>query len=59
MTVNLLIAGVAGAGIPIVMERLGQDPAQSSNIILTTVTDVLGFASFLGFAVIARPWLLS
>ncbi len=59
MTVNLLIAGVAGAGIPIIMERLGQDPAQSSNIILTTVTDVLGFASFLGFAVIARPWLLS
>jgi magnesium transporter len=59
MTVNLLIAGVAGAGIPIIMERLGQDPAQSSNIILTTVTDVLGFASFLGFAVLARPWLLS
>ena len=59
MTVNLLVAGVAGAGIPIIMERLGQDPAQSSNIILTTVTDVLGFASFLGFAVLARPWLLS
>lgn len=59
MTVNLFIAGVAGAGIPLIMERLGQDPAQSSNIILTTVTDVLGFASFLGFAVLARPWLLS
>ena len=59
MTVNLLVAGVAGAGIPIIMERLGQDPAQSSNIILTTVTDVLGFASFLGFAVLARPWLLN
>ena len=59
MTVNLLVAGVAGAGIPIIMERLGQDPAQGSNIILTTVTDVLGFASFLGFAVLARPWLLS
>ena len=59
MTVNLLVAGVAGAGIPLIMERLGQDPAQSSNIILTTVTDVLGFASFLGFAVLARPWLLS
>ncbi len=59
MTVNLMVAGVAGAGIPLIMERLGQDPAQSSNIILTTVTDVLGFASFLGFAVLARPWLLS
>ena len=58
MTVNLLVAGIAGAGIPLVMERLGQDPAQSSNIILTTVTDVLGFVSFLGFAVLARPWLV-
>jgi magnesium transporter len=39
------------------MQRLGQDPAQSSNIILTTVTDVLGFATFLGFALLARPYL--
>lgn len=58
MTVNLFVAGIAGAGIPILMDRLGQDPAQGSNIILTTVTDVLGFASFLGFAVLAKPWLL-
>ena len=59
MTVNLVIAGIAGAGIPLMMERFGQDPAQSSNIILTTVTDIIGFASFLGFAVLARPWLLA
>lgn len=58
MTVNLVVAGLAGAGIPIVMQRLNQDPAQSSNIILTTVTDVLGFAAFLGFALLARPYLL-
>ncbi|UCH24887.1 MAG: magnesium transporter [Trueperaceae bacterium] len=55
MTINLTIAGVAGALIPIVMERLGRDPAQSSNIILTTVTDVFGFATFLGLALLARP----
>ena len=57
MTVNLIVAGVAGATIPILMERWGQDPAQSSNIILTTVTDIIGFASFLGLAVLAMPWL--
>jgi magnesium transporter len=59
MTGNLVVAGVAGAAIPVVMERLGQDPAQSSNIILTTITDVVGFASFLGLALLARPWLLA
>lgn len=58
MTFNLVMAGVAGAAIPVVMERFGQDPAQSSNIILTTVTDIVGFASFLGLAVAARGWLL-
>jgi magnesium transporter len=36
--------------IPIALTRLGQDPAQSSTIVLTTVTDVAGFFSFLGIA---------
>ena len=44
------IAGLAGAIIPIVLQALDQDPAQSSSIILTTVTDVVGFFSFLGLA---------
>ncbi|MEZ4605250.1 MAG: magnesium transporter [Deinococcales bacterium] len=57
MMANLVIAGVSGAAIPLIMERLGQDPAQSSNIILTTVTDIVGFAAFLGLAMLARPWL--
>lgn len=59
MTINLLIAGVAGAAIPMMMQRFGQDPAQSSNIFLTTITDVVGFAAFLGLAMLARPWLLA
>ena len=59
MTFNLVMAGVAGAAIPVIMERFGQDPAQSSNIILTTVTDIVGFASFLGLAVAAKGWLLA
>ena len=50
MVLSMVIAGVAGAVIPIALTRLGQDPAQSSTIILTTVTDVAGFLSFLGIA---------
>ena len=50
MVVNMIVACVAGAGIPILMKTLGRDPAQSSSIILTTFTDVIGFFSFLGLA---------
>jgi magnesium transporter len=50
MVLSMVIAGVAGALIPIALTRLGQDPAQSSTIVLTTVTDVAGFMSFLGIA---------
>lgn len=52
MVMSMAAAGVAGASVPIVLKRLGQDPAQSSSIILTTVTDVVGFSSFLGLATI-------
>ncbi|KAA3592877.1 MAG: magnesium transporter [Candidatus Scalindua sp. AMX11] len=51
MIVNMIVAGFAGATIPIVMKKLGIDPAQSSSIILTTITDVVGFFAFLSFAV--------
>lgn len=50
MIVSMVTAGIAGAVIPIALTRLGQDPAQSSTIVLTTVTDVAGFLSFLGIA---------
>jgi magnesium transporter len=50
MVASMLIASIAGSVIPIVLTRLGQDPAQSSTILLTTVTDVSGFMSFLGVA---------
>ena len=53
MVLSMTIAGLAGASVPIVLERLGQDPAQASSIILTTVTDVIGFLSFLGLATLA------
>lgn len=47
---NLIIAGIAGSGIPLVLRRLGFDPALGSNLFLTTVTDLLGFAGFLAVA---------
>lgn len=50
MVLAMVAAGFAGAVVPIVLKRLGQDPAQSSSIVLTTVTDVAGFFSFLGIA---------
>lgn len=50
MVLSMIAAGIAGAVIPIALTRLGQDPAQSSSIILTTVTDIAGFMSFLGIA---------
>ncbi|THB72059.1 MAG: hypothetical protein D6B25_17580, partial [Desulfobulbaceae bacterium] len=43
---------------PIIMKRLGIDPAQSSSIVLTTVTDVMGFLAFLGLAVLFQQYLV-
>jgi magnesium transporter len=45
--VSLLVAGLAGAGIPVIMRRLGLDPALASNIFLTMITDLVGFTGFL------------
>ncbi len=50
MIINLIIAGLCGAGIPLMLHRIGSDPAVSSTVLLTTVTDVIGFLSFLGLA---------
>jgi magnesium transporter len=52
MIVAMVAAGFAGALVPIALTRAGQDPAQASSIILTTVTDVVGFLSFLGIATV-------
>ncbi len=50
MVISMVIAGFSGAIIPIGLKAIGQDPATSSSIILTTVTDIVGFLSFLGLA---------
>jgi magnesium transporter len=50
MVINMVVAGLAGTGIPILLERVGVDPALASGAFVTTVTDVVGFFAFLGLA---------
>lgn len=50
MIINMVVAGLFGAGIPLLLQRFGSDPAVSSTVLLTTVTDVIGFLAFLGLA---------
>ncbi len=47
---NMLVAGLAGAGVPLLLRRLKMDPAVSSAVFVTTFTDVIGFVLFLGLA---------
>ncbi len=55
MVISMFAAGLAGALVPMLLRRFGQDPATASSIILTTVTDVVGFFSFLGIASLFAP----
>lgn len=57
MIVSMTIAGIAGALVPIALKRFGLDPAQASSIVLTTVTDIAGFLSFLGIATLLAGFL--
>jgi len=52
MVINMVVAGLAGTGIPVLLEKLGIDPALASGAFVTTVTDVVGFFAFLGLAAI-------
>jgi len=52
MVVNLIVAGLAGIAIPVVLEKVGADPALASGTFVTTVTDVVGFFAFLGLAAV-------
>ncbi|WP_114961393.1 magnesium transporter [Tritonibacter mobilis] len=50
MVINLVVAGLAGTVIPVILDRIGVDPALASGAFVTTVTDVVGFFAFLGLA---------
>ena len=58
MVLNLVVAAGAGALIPILMKRMGIDPALAGSVVLTTITDVVGFFAFLGLATILYASLL-
>ena len=52
MVINLISSAVAGIFIPIMLRKFNQDPAIAGSVVVTTVTDVIGFFSFLGLATI-------
>ncbi|HET9428789.1 MAG TPA: magnesium transporter [Allosphingosinicella sp.] len=51
MLINIILAGLSGVVVPVVLERSGQDPAVSSSVFVTMITDSMGFLIFLGLAV--------
>lgn len=59
MVISICIACISGVLVPIILKRLRQDPAQSSSIILTTITDIVGFFSFLGIATLVIKLILN
>jgi magnesium transporter len=50
LVINLFIASMAGILVPLALDRLGRDPAVSSSVFVTFMTDFMGFLSFLGLA---------
>ena len=52
MVINLISSAFAGILIPIILRKFNQDPAIAGSVVVTTVTDVIGFFSFLGLAAI-------
>jgi len=51
MVINIAVSGLAGVLVPVIFERLGQDPAVASSVFVTMITDSMGFFAFLGLAV--------
>ena len=51
MLINIVIAGFAGIFVPVMLDRLDQDPALASSVFVTMITDTMGFLAFLGLAV--------
>lgn len=50
MIINHVFAGIAGVSVPLILKHYGADPAVASSVFVTTVTDIVGFFAFLGFA---------
>jgi magnesium transporter len=50
MIINLVVAAISGASLPVLLKAIHIDPALAGGVILTTITDVVGFCAFLGLA---------
>ena len=48
MAINMAVAALAGFTVPVTLKRLNIDPALAGGVVLTTITDVVGYMSFLG-----------
>jgi magnesium transporter len=57
MLLNMAIAGLAGAAVPILLKALKQDPAMGGGVVVTTFTDTCGFFAFLGLATLFMPYI--
>ena len=53
MVINIAIAGLAGVLVPVIFDRLKQDPAVASSVFVTMITDSMGFFAFLSLAVVS------
>jgi magnesium transporter len=51
VVVNIVTAGLAGVAVPVLLDRMDQDPAVASSVFVTMITDSMGFFAFLGLAV--------
>ena len=58
LALNTMLAVSIGGVVPLLLKRLGQDPAAASGPLLTTITDMAGFFFVLSFATLLMPWLL-
>jgi magnesium transporter len=52
--INIITAGLAGVAVPVLLDRMGQDPAVASSVFVTMITDSMGFFAFLGLAVVSN-----
>ena len=52
MVINLISSVIAGVFVPIILRKLKYDPAIAGSVLVTTITDVVGFVSFLGLAAV-------
>jgi magnesium transporter len=58
MLLNMAIAGLAGAAVPIMLKAINQDPAMGGGVVVTTFTDTCGFFAFLGLATLFMPYII-